>query len=240
MFGVTYAEAKSADTPWWPPEAKVVMSPSDVREFSSDKKLIKFINRQFESPDILAGGAGTVSGNVLGADENSRERRLLRLKGHKVHGNVLRLELTIYRSAFIFMPIPLAVLLGLEGKVMTDGIHLAVDCRDKRQVYGIQHLDRYRLMPTTISVHANFILPSVAGSVMSQILAVVPVLENGDQDNDATAFVPKHLQYFRLGNADLTDMQFTLLNSSGDELEFKDGEDRNVLIQIMLRVQRRG
>ena len=93
----------------------------------------------------------------------------------------------------------------------------------------------YTLIPNSISIICDFIQPLLVGSVESKVLRTIPVQNRFTEVTPSETFEPKNFQFHKLATREISTLNFYLVDSAGNEIEFRN-QNQDIIIGLVLKM----
>lgn len=190
---------------------------------SDIRKYLYTLMIHLKFPDGKDMTSGVTFGNIF--DEGKREE--------DYEGTV---NITFTRPCVFHMPEWLANIIGFRGYVTTNnGCTAEFISRSPKVFHARAKMDAYRLVPHSMSVHAEFIQPFCVGSVQSKILRTIPIQHKFSRRQPSLTFEPKNLEYHDIATRELNMFNLELLDMAGNQVEFAN-DKQNVILGLVLKM----
>jgi hypothetical protein len=137
----------------------------------------------------------------------------------------------------IWFPKEMSMQLGLrdENQLYENGLGL-VELKDPTKMYSAEYaIDLTVHYPESLLLYTNFTKPSLCGAGQSSILKVFPIQLDKIEESKFVTQEAINLEYFKLEPAMLTNLNFKLLTVAGNEVQFYNQQDAEVLLTLIMR-----
>ena len=204
---------------------------TDTEFCSCDSELVWLLNQHFQ---IFAHDYGEEHGFEpikMELDEETNRVILFTPSNENEISSILSSEIGME----ITFPRSIAIRLGMFNKIMNNAPKMAIRLHPGLMAKGEFSMNVNALLPRSIVLYTNFTEPVLTGSGKSSILKIFPISETMITNPSHLTQETETLEFYRIDQSELTNLQFKLYQISGDRVHFQNEEGNEIILSLIIR-----